>query len=193
MKNKLNEMSVVKQAVTTAVCIALCVVLPLAFHSIPQAGMIYCPMHIPVLICGLVCNWQFGLFCGIVGPILSSVITGMPPAVNLPQMIIELAVYGVFCSICMKLIHTKKLYIDLYSSLVIAMLVGRVVAGIVKALIFARGEITFVAWATSYFVTCLPGIIIQLVFIPSIYFALEKAGLIPSRYIIDEKVEEVDE
>ena len=49
--NKLSTMSVVKQSIITAVCIALCVVLPMAFHSIPQAGMIYCPMHIPVLIC----------------------------------------------------------------------------------------------------------------------------------------------
>ena len=38
--NKLSTMSVVKQSIITAVCIALCIVLPMAFHSIPQAGMI---------------------------------------------------------------------------------------------------------------------------------------------------------
>ena len=63
--NKLGKMSAVKQSIITAVCIALCVVLPMAFHSIPQAGMIYCPMHIPVLICGIVCAPQYAVICGL--------------------------------------------------------------------------------------------------------------------------------
>lgn len=187
INNELNQMSKVKQAVVTAVCIALCVVLPLAFHSIPQAGMIYCPIHIPVLICGLVCSWPFALACGILGPVMSSVITGMPSAAHMPSMIVELTAYALAAALIMKLIHTKNTYADLYIGLVSAMLLGRVVAGAAKALIFARGSITIVAWATTYFVTCLPAIVIQLVFIPIVYFALQKANLIPSRYIADEE------
>mgnify|MGYP007107799624 FL=1 len=57
----MNKMSVVKKSIITAVCIALCVVLPQAFHAIPNAGSIYCPMHIPVLLCGIACGWQYGL------------------------------------------------------------------------------------------------------------------------------------
>ena len=49
----MSQMSQVKRAMITAVCIALCVVLPMAFHSIQNAGAIFCPMHIPVLLCGL--------------------------------------------------------------------------------------------------------------------------------------------
>ena len=45
----MSQMSQVKRAMITAVCIALCVVLPMAFHSIQNAGAIFCPMHIPVL------------------------------------------------------------------------------------------------------------------------------------------------
>ncbi len=82
----------------------------------------------------------------------------------------------------MKLIKTKNLYADLYTSLIIAMLFGRIVTGAAKALIFAKGEITIAAWATSYFVTSLPGIIIQLVLIPTIVFALMKANLVPQKY-----------
>ena len=85
--NTLSTMSVVKQSIITAVCIALCVVLPMAFHSIPQAGMIYCPMHIPVLICGIICVPQYAIICGIAGALLSSVLTGMPPAATLPSML----------------------------------------------------------------------------------------------------------
>lgn len=48
----MKEMSVVKKSIITAVCLALCVVLPQAFHAVPNAGSVYLPMHIPVLLCG---------------------------------------------------------------------------------------------------------------------------------------------
>ena len=175
--NRLSTMSVVKQSIITAVCIALCVVLPMAFHSIPQAGMIYCPMHIPVLICGIICAPQYAIICGIAGALLST----------LPSMLVELTCYALISSLLMKFVHTKKSVADLYISLIGALLIGRVIAGVVKALIFARGEITITAWATSYFVTCLPGIIMQIILVPVIYAALVKANLIPSRYVYSEE------
>jgi Protein of unknown function (DUF1393). len=175
-------MSYVKKSMITAVCIALCVVLPILFHSIPNSGSILCPMHIPVLICGLICGWHFGLFSGIAGVLLSSVITGMPPVPYLPPMLIELAVYGLIAGLCMLLIRTKKIYADLYISLISAMLIGRIVSGVLKALIFSPGNYSIAMWTTSYFVTSLPGIAIQLALIPTIIFALEKANLIPARY-----------
>ncbi|AOZ95299.1 ECF transporter S component [Butyrivibrio hungatei] len=173
----MKQQNLVKNMVTTAMCIALCVVLPMAFHMIPNAGSVISPMHIPVLICGLVCGWQYGLVCGLVGPLLSSMLTGMPPMAILPAMMVELAVYGICTGIMIKLVNTGKIYADLYISLVVAMLAGRVIGGLSRALIFARGEYSIKVWATSYFVTSLPGIIIQLIFIPTIVFALYKAGL----------------
>ena len=178
----MKEMSVVKLSIITAVCLALCVVLPQAFHAIPGAGSIYLPMHIPVLLCGLICGWKFGLLCGIAGPALSTLFTGMPPVPVLPAMMVELAVYGLVSGLMMQIIRTKKVYVDLYASLLIAMMSGRIVAGIVRALIFSRGNISMATWATSYFITSLPGIIIQIVLIPSIVYALMKARLIPMRY-----------
>ena len=177
-----TKQSNVHMIVFTGLCMALCVVLPLAFHFIPNAGTVLCPMHIPVLICGLVCGWQFGLLCGIMGPVLSFLLTGMPSAAALPSMIVELAIYGTAAALMMKLIHTKSAYADLYISLISSMVIGRIVAGIVKALFFARGEITIATWATAYFVTCLPGIAVQLVFIPSVIVALQRARLLPPRY-----------
>ena len=84
----------VKKLVMAAMCVALGIVLPMAFHTIQNAGSIFLPMHIPVLICGLLCGWQYGLICGILAPVLSSLFTGMPPAAILPAMLCELAVYG---------------------------------------------------------------------------------------------------
>jgi hypothetical protein len=100
----------------------------------------------------------------------------------LPPMLVECAVYGLVSGLMMQIIRTKKVYVDLYASLLIAMLSGRIVAGLARALIFARGNTTMATWATSYFVTSLPGIIIQIVLIPTIVFALMNARLIPKRY-----------
>lgn len=178
----MRKMTTVKKSIITAVCIALCYVIPLMFHGIQNAGSIFCPMHIPVFICGLICGWPYGLLCGIAGPMLSSALTAMPPVAILPSMMVELAVYGAAAGLMMKLVHTKSIYADLYISLITAIVCGRVLAGIAKALIFARGSYSMAAWVAANVVTSWPGTVIQLVFIPSIVFALMKANLIPQRY-----------
>lgn len=170
-----------KQLTLAAVCTALCVVLPIAFHAIPNAGSVFLPMHIPVLICGMICGWPSGLLCGLMGPLLSSVMTGMPPAAILPAMMVECGTYGLVSALVLKLMHSGKTYADLYIALVAAMLAGRVVSGIAKALIFTPG-MELSVWVTASFVTALPGIVIQLVFLPAVVFALMKAGIIPVRY-----------
>lgn len=178
----MQKMSNVKKSIITAVCIALCYVIPLMFHGIQNAGNIFCPMHIPVFICGLICGWQYGLLCGIAGPALSSALSGMPPAAILPSMMVELAAYGTAAGLMMKLVRTKSTYADLYISLIAAIVCGRVLAGLAKALIFARGSYSMSAWIAGSVVTSWPGTIIQLVFIPTIVFALMKSHLIPERY-----------
>ena len=175
------KFSNIKRLTVTALSIALCVVLPMAFHVIPNAGSVMLPMHIPVLLCGLICGWQYGLLCGVLGPMVSSMVTGMPPAAILPGMMVECGMYGCVGGLLMERIRTGSLYADLYICLPVSMLAGRVISGIVKALILTPG-LSFTAWATASFVTALPGISIQLILIPTLIVALTRAGLIPARY-----------
>lgn len=161
-----------------ALCLAIGIVLPMAFHGIPNAGSIFLPMHIPVLLCGLICGPWYGLACGIAAPLLSSVLTGMPPAAYLPSMLCELAVYGLAAGLLIRLLRSSRELLNIYSSLVLAMLCGRAVGGILNALIFRFGKYSVSAWTTAYFVTGLPGIVIQIVVIPLLLYALRKAGLI---------------
>ena len=93
-------------------------------------------------------------------------------------MVCELAVSGVLTGICIKFIHTGKQIINVYISLIIAMIAGRIVSGILKALIFNVGQYSFKIFITSSFVTCLPGIIVQLIFVPVLVFALQKSGVV---------------
>ena len=174
------KLSYVKKLVFTAVCAALCLVLPMAFHSIPNAGSIFLPMHIPVLLCGLICGWPFGFVCGLLGPFISS-FTGMPPAAVLPSMMVECATYGLVAGLMMKYIHTRHNVADLYISMITAMILGRVVAGFAKAWVFTPGTGAF-AWVTTSLVTGIPGICIKLVVMPAVVLALTRAKLIPNRY-----------
>lgn len=175
------KLSYAKRIVLSAVCMALCVVLPMAFHSFPNGGSIFLPMHIPVLLCGMMCSWPYGLMCGLLGPALSSLITGMPPAAMLPSMMLECAVYGGVSGGMMCLVRTKKTWLDLYISMITAMILGRVVAGLAKAWIFSPGTAPF-AWVTTSLVTGIPGICLQLVLLPILIVALTQAKLLPQRY-----------
>ena len=176
-----TPMTPVKRTVLGALFAALCVVLPIAFHAIPNAGSVFLPMHIPVLLCGLVCGWPYGLVCGLLGPALSSMLTGMPPVAMLPAMMVECAVYGAVSGIVLKTVRTGNTTRDLYIALITAMLAGRVLSGIAKDLILTPG-ITMSAWIAASFVTALPGILVQLVVIPLLVNLLIRIRVLPKRY-----------
>lgn len=173
-------MTIIKRMVTTAICAAMCVVLPIAFHAVPNAGTVLLPMHIPVLLCGLICGWPYGLVCGLLGPFLSS-FTGMPPMSVLPSMMVECGVYGLVTGLGMRFVRTGKTTADLYISMIAAMILGRTVAGFAKALIFTPGVAPF-AWVTTSLVMGIPGIVIQLVIMPVLVLTLTRARMIPKRY-----------
>lgn len=176
-------MTSIKKICVTAVMIALCCILPMLFHSV-GLGTAFSPMHIPVLLCGLICGGWYGLGCGILGPVLSSILTGMPGATMLVSMLPELMTYGIVSGLMMSRVRTGKLTADLYISLGTAMLAGRIVGGIAKALFYmGTGEtFTLSVWVSGYFVSSLPGIVCHLIVIPLLAMALHRAKLIPARY-----------
>ncbi|MBR3150597.1 MAG: ECF transporter S component [Erysipelotrichaceae bacterium] len=166
-----------KNLVLTALFIALGIVLPIAFHVVPNGGVLFSPMHIPVLVCGLVTGPIEGLICGIVTPALSSALTGMPPAPRLPGMMVELAVYGLVGGLMMRLLKDNKNFGKIYLALIVTMLCGRIAGGLVNALILNAGNYTLKMWLTGYFLNGLPGIIAHLILVPLIVRALQKAKL----------------
>ena len=171
-------MNKTRQLVLTAMFIALGVVLPQAFHAIPNAGSIFLPMHIPVLISGFVVGPLFGLITGLATPLLSHLIFGMPPVPVLPSMLCELAVYGLMTGLLNKLIKIENPYLKTCTVLVLSMLCGRLTYGVLNALVFKAGSYSMQAWTSAAFVTAIPGIIIQLVLIPILVGRLKKAGYI---------------
>ena len=117
------QLSATKKLVFCAICVALCVVLPMAFHAL-GSGTVFLPMHVPVLLSGLVYTWPYAEDCGQLRPLLSTELTGMPAAAVLPSMMAELAVYGLVTALVMRLVHTGRLYGDLYIALCCAIPMG---------------------------------------------------------------------
>jgi len=165
-----------------ALCLALAIVLPFLTGQIPQIGQALCPMHIPVLLCGFLCGWPWGLAIGFIAPLLRSVLFGMPPLFPTAcAMAFELAAYGALSGLLYKLLPKKTGYI--YVTLIAAMIGGRIVWGIAR-LIFAGIQgtgFTFAAFIAGAITGSIPGIILHIVLIPLIVIALKKANLVPNK------------
>ena len=83
-----------------ALFMALGLVLPFLTGQVPAVGKMLLPMHIPVLLCGFVCGWQYGLLVGCIVPIFRSMLFGMP--IMMPTavgMAFELGMYGLICGL----------------------------------------------------------------------------------------------
>ena len=169
----------IKKIAVAAVFLSIGLVLPLLTGQIPEIGQRLLPLHIPVFLCSLICGWQYGAVCGLILPILRSLIFGMPELYpSAFSMAIELPAYAIICGL-IYLCFKKKNLVAIYVSLVSAMLGGRVVYAIVQAFILGLGEdgFTLTLFITKAFINPFPGIILQLVIIPTIVFALNKLKL----------------
>lgn len=162
--------------VTAAMLLALGLVLPSLVGNIKEIGDSLLPMHLVVMLCGAICGWKYGLCVGAVLPFLRAVFFGMPPIYpNAVWMSLELATYGFvigFLYACGK--RHQKGY--LLFCLVCAMLSGRVVWGIAKAVLLGIGGKPF-GWQAFFvggFIDAVPGLLLQLVLIPLIVELLEK-------------------
>ncbi len=164
----------------SAMFLALGLVLPFITGQVPQIGNMLLPMHIPVLLCGLICGWQYGGVVGFVCPLLRSAVFAAPPMPMAVGMAFELCAYGVIVGWLYG--HSKwKCVISLYRCLIVAMLGGRVVWGAARVIMVGAMDVPFgwEAFLSGALLTAIPGIVLQLVLIPAIMVALDRAKLVP--------------
>lgn len=157
-----------KKLVYTAVFLALGILFPMLFHLLGLPGQVLLPMHIPIFLGALTLGPISGFIVGILTPILSSLLTGMPPMIPMvPIMVFELAAYGFFAGFLY-----EKYQKNVFIPLIAAMIIGRIVAGIAAWSvfnIFNMDEINILTYISSSFVKGLPGIIMSLVLVPLLY------------------------
>ena len=107
-----------KKLTLSAMFLAIGMVLPFLTGQIPQIGNMMLPMHIPVLLCGLICGWQYGAVLGFILPLVRYLVFGMP--VLFPTgtaMAFELMTYGLVIGLIYSFSRWKCI-ISLYRALI---------------------------------------------------------------------------
>ena len=165
----MNQTNSLRRLLRAGIFVAMGVLLPLAFHVAGILGTVFLPMHIPVLLAGLFLGPLLGGGVGALTPICSSLLTGMPPVMpSLPVMTVELATYGLVCG----WLRPKA---GLWLSLFTALILGRLAAGGMIWLLAQWVQLPWAPWTymSLSLIKGLPGISLQVVFIPLLVKRLE--------------------
>lgn len=169
-----------KKLTLSAMFMAVGIILPMITGQIQQIGSMLLPMHLPVFLCGLICGWQYGAIVGFTLPLLRSLLFTMPPLYPVAiAMAFELCTYGLVAGF---LYNRSKwqCVVALYRSMLVAMLAGRIVWGAAEIVLLGLqgSAFTWKAFMAGAFLNALPGIALQLIFVPALMVALNKTGLV---------------
>lgn len=166
----MNERNYVKRLVIAGLLLAMGIIIPMIFHTTGIAGTIFLPMHIPVLLGGFLLPPVLALLLGMLTPLLNSLITQMPQLFPMAIiMIFELGIYGLVASVLY-----RKLRLPSILALIISMIAGRIMAGVVVFVLAAFFAIQMdpMAFIIGGITTGLPGIIVQLVLVPTLIYSI---------------------
>lgn len=142
--------------------VSLAVFVPWFFHQFHIAGARFLPMHFFVIIAAFLFGWRTGLVVGIFSPLIGYSIIHLPPIVVLPEILLELAFYGLIIGILRE--RKLNIWIILFS----AMILGRL-----ARLFFVLG-LGLQTNPLNYFQISWPGMILQITLIPLAIFLLQK-------------------
>lgn len=165
--------------IISALMLALAYVFPFLTGQLSEIGAMLCPMHIPVLLCGFICGWQWGLTVGFLAPLLRGLTLGMPPIFPTALcMAFELATYGAVSGIMHRLLPRRRGY--LYLSLLISMILGRLVWGFAMFVFLGVSGETFTlsAFIAGAITNAIPGIIVQIIIVPITVMLTESKKII---------------
>ena len=163
--------SVKKQTLMIAAAVTAAVLFPQLFHLAgvmagtgPLPGRTWLPMHIPVLAAGMLAGPLAGAVLGLLSPLVSFALSGMPDAARLPFMTSELAFLGLAAG----LMYRVKLPVVL--KVLAAQLLGKVIyfAGLI---LLADASFKTVVMTLK---AGLPGLVLQLVSIPLVFMLMKK-------------------
>lgn len=176
--NKMTTKQKLKNMTLSAMFIAIGLVLPFLTGQIPYIASMLLPMHLPILLCGFICGWKYGLFVGFVTPLLRCALFGMPALYSAVAMAFELATYGAVAGFLYARSRWQCIR-ALYRCLIVAMISGRLVWGVVRVIMtgVAGEAFTWKMFMAAALLNAIPGIVLQLFLIPSVMLALHKTGL----------------
>lgn len=159
-----------------AVFVVLSVAVPWIFHQFHLAGATYLPMHIFVFIAALTCGWQAGVIVGLLTPFASYAVSGMPALTVLPQIAVEITVYGLIAGLLRQKYNLRAAWAVLGAmvggriALLLAVLMVQWVTGNVYSPLGPAATPFAAVWHTV--AQSWPGMLIQIALIPVVFWAI---------------------
>lgn len=158
---------------------ALAIAFPIVFHMFgPALGPIFLPMYLPVLAAGLLISPGVAVWVGLLSPLLSFALTGMPPIAPVPtaiMMSLELAALAGVAGLLY-----QKLKWNIWLSIIGAMIASHLVFALELATIapLLGFHPPFLAYLGAALLRGLPGTALQLTVVPAAVAAVKKVGMI---------------
>ncbi len=176
--NTKSHLSIKAQILAAIAAIAAAVAVPQIFHLLGAVsglgtalGETFLPMHLPIILVGLLAGPYAGAISGLLGPLVSFALSGMPAAVMLPFMMIELCAYGLFAGLL------RNVKMPTIAKVLITQFAGRAVrAAAILISVFAFGNesvnisVIWMSIGAGIF-----GIVLQWALLPLIVYRVENS------------------
>lgn len=153
--------------------LALAIVVPYLFHMVGggKLGSMFLPMLLPIAMCGFLTGARVAVAVGVTAPLVSSVLTGMPPMY--PPIAAIMCGEGLILGGLTSVLY-QRVKLNVWVSLAAAACAERLFVAFATLLVsrwFGLPE-RFFSWAAAVY--GLPGIALQFAIIPATVKLLEK-------------------
>ena len=160
---------------------ALAIALPVLFHALgPGVGPILLPMYLPILALGLLASWRTTVLVGLIAPLLSAVLTGMPPLAP-PVALLMAAELAALAGVAGA---ARRAGLGVWPACVLALVGSRLVGTL--ALLTVGHTLGYNRSVWEYAVLSLgvawPGMLLQLTVVPAAVALVERTSLLGSRF-----------
>ncbi|MDR1927290.1 MAG: ECF transporter S component [Oscillospiraceae bacterium] len=168
-------MKKLRRPVTAALLLAIGLLLPQMFHLFgSKLGPMLLPMHLSVLLSGFLLGPVYGGALGLLTPLLSLLLSGMPPMPLAWFMMAELGIYGVSAGV-----YYRKAGLPVFAALPLTQLTGRTVEALGLLLLgslFRLPGVPSGMLVINATVAGVVGIVLQWLLVPLLLKALGRFG-----------------
>lgn len=161
-----NQNKTIANLTLAGMCLAISIVMPMAVHFAgPQGGKMFLPLFWGVAMAALLLSVKYAIMVGVLAPVLSHLISAMPPIPMLYFMLVELLVYA-----CMLSVLKDKMPAPV--AILVGLFVSRISYIVIVSLsgMFLSLPPAFTGFTVllSGVLISLPGIVAQAIIIPTI-------------------------
>lgn len=158
------------QLLTGGLFLALALGLPLAFHLV-GLGSSFLPMFYPILLAGFLLDFQVAVLVGLLSPLLSAALTGMPPFYP-PIAFIMMAEAIVMTGLPFLLY--RRLRMNIYLTLFVTIVAERAILLVATWVVADWLKLPGMVLSSLTLLKGLPGLVIIFLVIPPLVRKIEK-------------------